>query len=298
VSVEVAGQSVNQPQVVPVPDGLTLSSEPLGWQHLTLTKWEGVPPQEADEPSLPAHLIVVHMTSQPVGVEERGDGLKERGIAKAGDINVFSAGESSYCRWDSELSFVRLDLSPAYVQQVAQQIEAPGSGSIELRHQLRASDPKLFQLIQWLVDAASRSEPGGQLYMDSLTNLMTVHLLRQYASAGHMYAKAPSRMTDREVARAVEYMHAHLGRDISLNELSGFASVSPSHMTRLFKQATGFTPHQYLIGLRVERAKALIRSGAFTMGEIAAAAGFADQSHMNRHFKRFTGQTPKAYERQ
>ncbi|QYR21932.1 hypothetical protein KZ483_02530 [Paenibacillus sp. sptzw28] len=42
-----AGQSVNQPQALP--SGLILSSEPLGWQHLSLTKWEGVAPQEADE---------------------------------------------------------------------------------------------------------------------------------------------------------------------------------------------------------------------------------------------------------
>ncbi|QYR21933.1 AraC family transcriptional regulator [Paenibacillus sp. sptzw28] len=238
------------------------------------------------------------MTPQPVGVEERGDGLKAKGIAKAGDINVFSAGERSYCSWDSELSFVRLDLSPAYVRQVAQQIEAPGSGSTELRHKLRANDPKLFQLSQWLVDAAGQSGLGGQLYMDSLTNLLTVHLLRQYGPAGQKQAKEPSRMADREVARAVEYMHSHLDRDISLDELSACASVSSSHMTRLFKQATGFTPHQYLICLRVERAKSLIRSRAFTMGEIAASVGFADQSHMNRHFKRITGQTPKAFGRQ
>jgi AraC family transcriptional regulator len=284
------------------PQGLVLSSGRLGWEHVSLTHWEAVAPQEAEEDALTRHLIVIHLTPEPVGVLEKGDGLHAEGLARPGDINLFSAGERSYCRWERALSFLRLDLSPDYLQQVALQAEMPGlgtgSGNIELNRRLRMHDAKLLQLSQWLADAARQPGFGGRLYTDSLLNLLTFHLLEQYASAGvRRPANAQGRMTPSQIANALEYVEAHLERDISLDELASAAMLSPSHLTRLFKQETGMTPHQYVVYRRVEHAKSLIRTRSFTMSEIAAALGFADQSHMNRHFKRLTGMTPKEFER-
>ncbi|NJS10840.1 MAG: helix-turn-helix transcriptional regulator, partial [Microcoleus sp. CSU_2_2] len=71
--------------------------------------------------------------------------------------------------------------------------------------------------------------------------------------------------------------------------------ISSYHFCRLFKQSTGFSPHQYVIQQRVERAKQLLRQGQMSIGEIAIACGFSHQSHFNRHFKRLTGVTPKTW---
>lgn len=89
-------------------------------------------------------------------------------------------------------------------------------------------------------------------------------------------------------------MRTHLDQDISLEVLAQTVNVSPSHLRRLFKQATGMAPHQYLIHLRVNRAKELLLTRGFSVNEVAAEVGFADQSHLHRHFKRIFGVTPKA----
>ncbi|WP_256252817.1 AraC family transcriptional regulator [Paenibacillus sp. UNC496MF] len=73
------------------------------------------------------------------------------------------------------------------------------------------------------------------------------------------------------------------------------ASVSQTHLVRMFKQSTGLSPYQYFIRLRIEKAKMLLTSRGYTIGEIAAILGFTDQSHMNRQFKRITGLAPKEY---
>jgi hypothetical protein len=80
---------VRTPESKTIQSGLVLSSEPLGWKHVSLTKWQGVAPQEAYEPALSQHLIVIHTTPGPVKVFERGEGIRCEGLQDQG-ISIFS----------------------------------------------------------------------------------------------------------------------------------------------------------------------------------------------------------------
>jgi AraC family transcriptional regulator len=65
------------------------------------------------------------------------------------------------------------------------------------------------------------------------------------------------------------------------------------HVARQFKAATGLPPHQYVIARRVERAKQLLQGGSdLSLAEVAAHAGFSDQSQFCQHLKRLVGATP------
>jgi AraC family transcriptional regulator len=70
--------------------------------------------------------------------------------------------------------------------------------------------------------------------------------------------------------------------------------VSLYHFNRLFKASTGKSPYQYLVETRVRKAKDLLATGKFTIGEVANEVGFFDQSHLTRHFKRIFGLPPRA----
>jgi AraC-like DNA-binding protein len=95
-------------------------------------------------------------------------------------------------------------------------------------------------------------------------------------------------------ARVREYLHAHWRDKISTEDLTRLAGVSETHVIRSFTQWVGMPPPAYLLGVKVEKAKALILRGT-SLSEVALSAGFADQSHFTRHFKRTTGQTPGHY---
>ena len=84
-------------------------------------------------------------------------------------------------------------------------------------------------------------------------------------------------------------MGDNLAGSLALSEISRAANISPYHFSRLFKESTGLSPHQYVIRERVERAKELLMSTDLPLHEVAALAGFADQSHMGRHLKRLLG---------
>lgn len=98
----------------------------------------------------------------------------------------------------------------------------------------------------------------------------------------------------RAVLTAREYLHSRAQDNVSLRDLAREAGLTPFHLCRVFRQATGMTPHAYQLQVRVRRAKALLLAGT-PVAEAAAEAGFWDQAHLTRHFKRVIGVTPARY---
>jgi len=271
-----------------------LDSTGLDWHNLRVTQWQDVAPQEAYEAALPNHLIVVHTTPQPICVFERADAFRAEGTARPGDVNVLSSSEEAFCRWNKPLCFIRLELLPAYLQHVAAQIDHPNSDHLQVIHAFHKRDANVLQISQWLLEELRNGGMGGKLYVDSLINLLSIHLLRNYTLPSTSSCQiGSSPLTPRQVARAIDYMHAHLDCDISLEDLAKAAYASPAHLIRLFKRFTGCPPHRFLIRLRAEHARELLLTGTPSIAEVAAQVGFADQSHLTRHFKRIFGVTPK-----
>ncbi len=99
----------------------------------------------------------------------------------------------------------------------------------------------------------------------------------------------------RAVTQAVDFIHDNYAAGLSLSDIAAAVHLSPFHLSRIFKKATGVSPHQYLLQVRVNSARSLLAAGAGdrSLAEVAAAVGFADQSHLTRHFKRILGVTPR-----
>jgi AraC-like DNA-binding protein len=90
----------------------------------------------------------------------------------------------------------------------------------------------------------------------------------------------------------VEYIEEHIDAGLNLEQMAA-AHLSPYHFARQFKAATGLPPHQYVIARRVERPQQLLQQDRdLSLAEIAACAGFSDQSRFSHHFKRVAGVTP------
>jgi AraC-like DNA-binding protein len=94
--------------------------------------------------------------------------------------------------------------------------------------------------------------------------------------------------------RICEYIHSHLGQNISLEVLAEMAGLSIHHFSRAFKQTIGTPPHSYLLQKRIEHAQQMLRTTELPLAEIAQNTGFADQSHLARHFRRMTGMSPSS----
>ena len=93
----------------------------------------------------------------------------------------------------------------------------------------------------------------------------------------------------------LDYINEYLSHDIKLMDLSALLDMSQFHFGRRFKQSMGVSPHQYLIGRRVERAKQLLKSSDLAIADIALQCGFNSQSHLGKSFRELTGVTPSRY---
>ncbi|MGL5924472.1 helix-turn-helix domain-containing protein [Chroococcidiopsis sp.] len=100
-------------------------------------------------------------------------------------------------------------------------------------------------------------------------------------------------LTSTQLQQVLEYINTHLDRDLSLVQIAGEIDFSPTYFASLFKRTTGMSPHRYVIGQRVERAKLMLAKTDLAIANIALQVGFSSQSHLTQQFKRLTGMTPK-----
>lgn len=95
--------------------------------------------------------------------------------------------------------------------------------------------------------------------------------------------------------RVVEKLNDEFMENVSNEELALEAKVHPVHLAAVFRQFYHLTVNEYVQSLRINRASKLLTNRKFTLAEIAALTGFADQSHFTRVFKRIVGVTPGAF---
>lgn len=97
------------------------------------------------------------------------------------------------------------------------------------------------------------------------------------------------------VDKAMEYLKARLAEDLSLSDVAAYVNCSPFHLSRLFRLQAGDTFVRCFARLRIDAAKALLRSGNYSVKEAGTMVGFADQTYFARVFKRLEGVSPAEY---
>ncbi len=99
----------------------------------------------------------------------------------------------------------------------------------------------------------------------------------------------------KKLRATVKFMEEHFDQQLSTEELASIAHLSCTHFRRLFKEAYRLTPIQYLAFIRINRAKDLILSDMYSIGEIAERVGFPDLCYFSRVFRKHTGISPTAF---
>ncbi|NOT56851.1 MAG: helix-turn-helix transcriptional regulator [Deltaproteobacteria bacterium] len=119
--------------------------------------------------------------------------------------------------------------------------------------------------------------------------------LRGYSGTRPSPAEGTGGLSPYKLRRTISYIKDHLEQDLSLVTLAAVVETSVAHFGRMFKQATGRSPHQYVLRCRMERARQLLVETDLSLAELALQVGCADQSHFTALFRAHFGLTPKAY---
>jgi AraC family transcriptional regulator len=272
------------------------SSVRLGWVGLEAARCRAERVFELNPPAITSRWLVLFLRP-PEELDLQYEGVKRQVPPPAGTVSLVPAGSPARWRWSGRRDLLAIYLQSGLVAQVAAEafdldparLTLPPLDCLDLPHVRAAMGAVAAEL--------AAGGAGGRLAAESLANVLAVHLLRHVLAPG-----SPARGRDGTLPRGrlravVEYVEEHLDAGLTLEQMAAMARLSPYHFARQFKAATGLPPHQYVILRRVERARQLLQAETdLSLAEVAACAGFSDQSQFCHHFKRLVGVTPGQFE--
>jgi AraC-like DNA-binding protein/mannose-6-phosphate isomerase-like protein (cupin superfamily) len=161
----------------------------------------------------------------------------------------------------------------------------------ESRLRLRPEETAHAMSLIALMEKELKDEVAGYEYTVIALFMQTVSFLcRRYANFSSTSTRSLMQM-----AKVISYLETHYADPIRLTDIEELAHMSSSALLRLFKEATGFSPVDYLIHVRISRAIELFRDYERTITEAAFSVGFIDSNYFARQFKRIMKMSPSQY---
>jgi AraC family transcriptional regulator len=282
------------------------SSAEAGWDGLCADAYRVPREVESDQATAAPDLTLLVYRGGPMHVERRqGQGSWRGGDVYQGNL-VLSWGPSPAYEgrlWSLSAvptQILNLHLSRELVSRVAESLLGVELAGLDQVDQMDFQDPLLSQVAFALWRELEQPAPTGSLYAQSAAQLLAAHLLRHYSGSHTRLSIVPppsQGLTARQVQHLLEFIREHLSEPLSLATLAQQVGLSPYHFARVFRQALGASPHQFVLRARLERAQQMLEQTELSLAQVAAACGFADQSHLTQIFTRQLGCTPRAYRR-
>ena len=189
-----------------------------------------------------------------------------------------------------ELDFIIVHLA---VDQFLAALEAvyPGkTGQVDVVD-FFGRDEALAHMCLVCAEMLSTGAPGKSTRVTALTQLLAAHLVEKYTDAASEKADFRGGLPIRQLRKVDDYVRERLAEDIPVEALADLVELSPFHFSRVFKQATGMSPLQFVKRERIARAQQLIRETSRSLIEIALEVGYTSPSHFARVFRHVVGVT-------
>jgi AraC-like DNA-binding protein len=144
---------------------------------------------------------------------------------------------------------------------------------------------KKFRLLFEALHANAESLKLEEIFFDCMSGLL---------QPGNFDHTGPVPVNDSRIKLLTEYIRSHFDENISLQQLADLVRLDPCHLVRLFRKSIGLSPYDYLLIMRAEKARQLLRNGQ-KVKDAALACGFCDSSHFNRVFHKIAVTSPRSF---
>jgi AraC family transcriptional regulator len=260
----------------------------LGGDRVVCAALYAAPPYDLRVPGMDVSRLSLNLTPARVtgGIEG------ERPCSyDAHRYSLFMAPAGAEVHWRKEASsrhltlYFRPDLS-----------DADESSATPLARQAlhNLSVPGLRPLADQLVDELRHGGPYNLEAADCLAHLLLIQVSRHLRRAKN----GTKALGTSSMKRLNDYVLAHLGERILVADLAREVGMSIDRFAWTCKMQTGQSPHQYVLALRLQQARQLLRHSSVAIAEVASACGFSNQQHLTNAMHRHAGVTPARYRKE
>ena len=243
------------------------------------------------------HTIIINLKCAIYAFEaELDDGTRSLQQPTAGYMSIVPAGRTFAGRVTGlNNRYAVWTISVDSVAGIAQ--EAGIAGPIEIVPRLSHRDETIYDAIRHLIAANGSADNINELRSDTINRRVALHLAMTYDARRVRLPPRVKRqiLTRKAVNGLQDHINAHLADKITLADLAAVAGESVHDLVLGFRQRFGMTPHRYIVGQRLRRARWQLTHTSKPISQVAYDAGFSSQSHMTSVFARHVGMPPRAF---
>jgi AraC family transcriptional regulator len=200
------------------------TSDSLGWNGIYVQQHHQ-PAWETPEYAHIRHMLIVHSPDVTTQSERWFDGRRHREqVGGDNTIIIVPAGVQHRANWNRESPFSLLFLEPDRLIQIARELVT--TEYIQLLPHGAMQDPLIDQIGRALTAELGSNQIGSQLFVESLTIALAVHLLRHYSDHPQPLRDRVGGLPQRKLDQAIEYIHEHLGEDLSIAAIANALEMS------------------------------------------------------------------------
>jgi AraC family transcriptional regulator len=289
---EVIGHNDGIPGLLENSELVSPTGASLGWQDLKIER-RLVKAGAKERLFLAKHFLILWEKAPASGEIEERSGLFLPYKKLPGMITSLSPGIRPAAHNQSDHQVLVCSIPARFLHDLELEMDKRPTGSF--RPLYGNDDAVLRQLMLSLIGGAATDGDRSALRMESMFTGLANRLLFVSRSVLQPAAKATQRLPKHLLRRVLERMHEELDSDLSLSTLAAESGYSRAQFMRLFKAASGQTPHKYLLELRLRRAQEMIAVRSKQIIDIALECGFRSHAHFSVAFSQRFGIAPNLY---
>ncbi|MGB3642618.1 MAG: AraC family transcriptional regulator, partial [Rivularia sp. (in: cyanobacteria)] len=179
------------------------------------------------------HVISLSLSPRPVRLLQIQGDTSYTGLFGQGYMSITPANTPFFARWDSYDNYLQIRLKTRLIENVARETLAKDPNRLQLIPEFRTQSPQIEAIGMMLLAELQQQNSANGLYIDSLTNVLAVNLLKHYAATKPQLPTYEGGLPLHQLQQILDYIDAHLDRDIKLADLAGLLDISQFHFSHL-----------------------------------------------------------------
>jgi AraC family transcriptional regulator len=259
-------------------------------QRFQIERYQAYAGEYLNEPT--DRHVIVQMRDSVWAERRSANGSWVQFLLERGSLAIVPSGPVPEVRLLTPCNMIVCALEENFTREIALEINRqPANGT-----DFHIRDKRIEGLVDLMIDDFEASHPCPR-YSETLAHALAMRFLLYGSSSKHMLNSPVEPLPPRILRRIRDRIEAELDTELSLASLAKESGYSRAHFLRMFRSATGLTPHQYVLEMRVNTAQQLLRQSRMVLADIALQCGFSSQTHMNDVFRKRLGVTPLEYRR-